>query len=74
MQISANTLFRFSTMLAPLALVQVTNSLNSPFVFVIAVILSIFLPNISNEKFSKFTVAQKILGIVVVSFGIIYLQ
>lgn len=74
MQISANTLFRFATMLAPLALVQVTNSLNSPFVFVIAVILSIFLPYISNEKFSKFTVAQKILGIVVVSFGIIYLQ
>lgn len=74
MQISANTLFRYATMLAPLTLVQVTNSLNSPFVFIIAVILSIFLPNISNENFSKFAVAQKILGVIVVSFGIIYLQ
>lgn len=74
MQISANTSFRFATMLAPLALVQVTNSLNSPFVFIIAVILSVFLPHISNEKFTRTEIFQKILGIIVVSFGILYLD
>ncbi len=74
MQMSATILFRYATMLAPLALVQVTNSINAIFVFLIAVFIAKFLPKVSEEKFSKVDVFQKVLGIIVVATGIILIE
>ena len=74
MQMSATILFRYATMIAPLALVQVTNSINAIFVFLIAVIIAKFLPRISEEKFNKVDIFQKVLGIIVVTIGIILIE
>ena len=74
MQMSATILFRYATMIAPLALVQVTNSINAIFVFLIAIFIAKFLPRISEEKFNKVDIFQKVLGIIVVTIGIILIE
>ena len=74
MQMSATILFRYATLIAPLALVQVTNSINAIFVFLIAIFIAKFLPRISEEKFNKVDIFQKVLGIIVVTIGIILIE
>lgn len=74
MQISGQVLFRQATILVPVAIVQVTNTLNTFFVFIFAILINIFLPQISQEKFSFWNILQKILGIITVSIGIILIQ
>ncbi len=73
-QITGQVLFRQATILAPVAIVQVTNTLNSVFVFILALLINIFLPKISQEKFSPWDILQKIIGIITVSIGIILIQ
>ena len=74
LQISATVSFRFATLIAPVALVQASNSLNVIFVFFIAILIAIFLPHISEEKFSKYMILQKIAGIIVVTIGLILIE
>lgn len=74
LQISGQVLFRQATILVPVAIVQVTNTLNAVFVFIFALFINIFLPKISQEKFTLWDILQKIIGIITVSIGIILIQ
>lgn len=73
-QLSGQILFRQATILVPVAIAQVTNTFNTVFVFIFAILISIFLPKISQEKFTNWDILQKILGIITVSVGIILIQ
>lgn len=73
MFIVAESAMAFATLMAPLVFVQLVNSFQPLFVFLIGIFLSIFFPKISNESLSRRHLLQKALGVVVVIFGSYFL-
>jgi len=69
MFIIAESVTGYATLLAPLVLVLLVNSFQPLFVFVIGVLLTLFLPKISQESLSKKNLIQKVIGIGLIIVG-----
>lgn len=61
--------FKFATLLAPLALVSSVNGFSPFFVFFFGVILTIFFPRLGTESLLKKDLAQKIITIAIMFIG-----
>ena len=59
----------FATLLAPVALVLVVSSYQPLFVFIGGTLLTLFFPNISNEKITLKHLVQKLLSIIIIIIG-----
>lgn len=59
----------FAVLLAPLVLVQLVNSFQPLFVFVIGIFLATFFPNISDESIARHHLLQKSVGVFLVVIG-----
>jgi len=66
---AAYFIFRFATLLAPLALVQTVGGFQPLFIFIYGVILTLFFPNIISENLSLKNIVQKLLAITVMFAG-----
>lgn len=64
----------FAILLAPVALVQVVSGFQPAFVFLFGVLLTLFFPGFVRESFSKWHLVQKIVGIVIIIEGTIFLS
>lgn len=67
--ISANALFAFAFLWAPIALILLLNSFQPIFVLLIGVFLTVFFPNLSVEKIHKVNIMQKIIAIIITGIG-----
>lgn len=65
----ARGLFGYATLLAPLALVQVTNGFQPVFVFIYGALLTLFFPKIVTERLSRKDVIQKVVCIAIIFLG-----
>lgn len=61
--------FNFASLLAPLTLVLLVNSLQPLFVFVYGIILTVAFPKISQEDISRRTLTQKVVAIAIMLVG-----
>jgi drug/metabolite transporter (DMT)-like permease len=64
-----NIAFSFAYLLAPVALVLLTESYQPLFVLAIGIFLTVFFPKLSNEKIHLKHIAQKLLAIAVTGIG-----
>ena len=71
--VAGNLLFRFATLLAPIALVSLVEPIQSVIVFAFAVVGTIFFPHIIKEDISKQVLMYKITAIAIMFFGSILL-
>jgi uncharacterized membrane protein len=69
MFIVAESATAFAILLAPLVLVQLVNSFQPLFVFLIGIFLAAFFPTISNESIARHHLIQKSLGVALVIIG-----
>jgi len=67
--ISANVVFAFSYMVAPISLILLMNSFQAIFVFIIGLVLTIFIPNLLVEKIHAKHIWQKIIAICITGIG-----
>lgn len=67
--IVGNILFNFASLLAPLVLVSLVGSFQPLFVFILGIVLTIFLPKISQEKITHRHIIQKTLAISIMLLG-----
>lgn len=67
--VAADGVSVYATLLAPIALVMVVNGFQPVFVFLIGIILTLFFPKLGKESLSKNDLAQKILGIGIITAG-----
>lgn len=63
------SLYRYATLLAPLALVQVVNGFQPFFVFVYGVILTLLFPRFGTENIAKRHLLHKLLAIAIIFVG-----
>lgn len=70
----AQLIMSFATLLAPLALVWTINGLQPFFVFIYGIILTSFFPKISQEKINKHIVIQKLIFISIMIVGVYFLN
>jgi drug/metabolite transporter (DMT)-like permease len=63
----------YASLLAPVALVLLVNSLQPLFVLVLGVLLSLFAPAISRESITRKQLAQKLLGTATILFGTLFI-
>lgn len=68
-----DVLFAFAILLAPLAIIQTTESFQPIFVFFMVLLLAATFPKLAHEDFSRSAIIQKILGIFLVVSGTIVL-
>lgn len=68
--IIAKITFNYASTLIPVTLVWLVDGLQSVFVFIIGILLTIFLPKISKEDISKRTFFQRALAICIMMIGI----
>lgn len=68
-----DVLFAFAVLLAPLALIQTVEAYQPAFIFILGVLLSKYAPTLLTEDYSYVAIAQKILGIVIILIGSIWL-
>lgn len=68
-----NAIFAFAYLLAPISLVLLTNSFQPIFVFVIAIVLTVFFPKISVEKVHAKHFWQKAMSIGITGVGTYFL-
>ena len=67
--ILGNLAFAFAYMLAPIALVLLTDSFQSIFALIIGIFLTIFLPRVSIEKIQAKYIWPKIIAICITGIG-----
>lgn len=65
----ANAVYAFAFMLAPIALVLLTNSFQPIFVFMIGVFMTIYFPHIISEKIEAKHLWQKLIAIIITGIG-----
>ena len=63
----------FAILLAPVALVQSVGGLQSFFVFIFGIIITLFLPKFGRESIEPRKIWQKIIGIAVITTGVYFL-
>lgn len=66
---SASLLFRYGTLLAPVALVQSVNGLQPFFVFFYGIMLTLFFPHLGSESLLRKHLIQKVIAIVFMFIG-----
>lgn len=66
---AGNVIFAYTFMVAPVALVLLTNSYQPLFVFAIGVILTLFFPKLGAENLRLMNVVQKLAAIIIVGIG-----
>ena len=64
----------FAVLFAPVALVQSVGGLQPAFVLIIGIILTLFFPKFGKEALETKFLAQKIIGIVIITFGVYLLE
>lgn len=64
-----NIIFAYAYMLAPVALVLLTQSFQPIFVIIVGVFLTVFFPKITVEKITLRDMAQKLLAIIITGIG-----
>lgn len=64
-----NIIFAYAFMLAPVALVLLTQSFQPIFVIIVGVFLTLFFPKITAEKITLKDVTQKLLAIIITGIG-----
>ena len=64
-----NVVFAFAYLLAPIALILLTQSFQSIFVLIIGIILTLFFPNFTTEKIQAKYILQKIIAILITGIG-----
>ncbi|MEK7622009.1 MAG: DMT family transporter [Patescibacteria group bacterium] len=69
----AVSLIQYASLLAPIVLVLMVNSLQPVLVFLIGILLTLFLPKISKENLTKQTLLQKSIAITIVLVGSYFL-
>jgi uncharacterized membrane protein len=74
MSLVGETSLVFAVLLAPVALVQAVGGIQSPLVFLIGVILTLFFPRWGQERLDGKHLAQKIIGISIVTLGVYLLD
>lgn len=74
LNIIADVSTRLATLLAPLALVYVVSGFQPLFVLIIGVLLTIFLPRISQESLLKRHLVQKVISIAIIVIGAFLLE
>jgi drug/metabolite transporter (DMT)-like permease len=67
--IGGNLAFALAYMLAPVALVLLTNSFQSLFVLIIGIFLTVFFPKVSVEKIKAKHIWQKVIAICITAVG-----
>lgn len=65
----AKMAMNFAILLAPLALVWITNGFQPLFALLYGIILTLFFPKIIKENISKKTILQKLIFIVIIIIG-----
>jgi drug/metabolite transporter (DMT)-like permease len=65
----AVALVQYASLLAPIVLVMLVNSLQPIFVFLMGILLTLFLPKLSKENITKQVLLQKSAAIVIVLIG-----
>ena len=71
--IVANLLTNFALLLAPVALVLTVSGLQPLFVFILSVVITIFLPKLGQEKITRIDLIQKIVAIIIILSGSVFL-
>jgi hypothetical protein len=74
LNIIADVSTRLATLLAPLALVYVVSGFQPLFVLIIGVLLTIFLPHVSQESLLKRHLVQKVISIAIIVIGAFLLE
>ena len=69
LNIIAQIIFTYATLLTALSLVLVTNGFQPVFVFLIGLFLSVFYPHIIKENISRGAIVQKIIFILIIFVG-----
>ncbi len=64
----------FAVLYAPVALVQSVSGMQPAFVLIIGVFLTVFSPKFAEESLTRKFLAQKILGIVIITIGVYLLE
>lgn len=64
----------YAVMFAPVVIVQTVGSLQTPFVFIIGIIITIFFPRFGKESTLLKHLVQKLIGIVLVTVGVYLLE
>lgn len=64
----------FAVLFAPVALVQSVGGLQPMFVLIFGVIITLFFPSFGQESFQRKHLAQKIIGIVIITVGVYLLD
>jgi drug/metabolite transporter (DMT)-like permease len=64
----------FAVLMAPVALVQSVGGLQPAFVLIIGIFLTLFFPKIAQESLQKKLLIQKIIGIVIITIGVYFLE
>jgi drug/metabolite transporter (DMT)-like permease len=67
--ITGNVVTSYAYLLAPIALILLTQSFQPIFVFAIGIFLTIFFPKINTEKIHSRSVWQKLIAILITGFG-----
>ncbi len=74
LNIIADVSTRLATLLAPLALVYVVSGFQPLFVLIIGVLLTIFLPHVSQESLLRRHLVQKVISIAIIVIGAFLLE
>lgn len=64
----------YAVMFAPVVIVQTVGSLQTPFVFIIGLIITIFFPRFGKESILLKHLTQKLIGIILVTVGVYLLE
>lgn len=64
---------QFASLLAPVALVLLVNSLQPFFVLILGILLSVFLPAIGSESMTRKQLTQKVLGTATIIAGTVFI-
>jgi drug/metabolite transporter (DMT)-like permease len=72
--IAGNILVNYAMMLAPVALVLTTSSVQPLIVFIMGIAMTMFFPRITQERISKKHILQKVLAICILFVGVVMIQ
>ncbi len=73
LNIGAGLSFRYAILLAPIALVELVNTLQPFFGFLIGILLTLFMPSFGVEKIGRKDIARKSLAIIIIFIGTYFL-
>jgi len=70
----ASASYYFAIKMGPISLVQASENMQMIFVFLLALLLTVFFPHIMKERFDIRALAQKIIGMMLIMTGVLVIQ